>query len=156
MAVVVDMALLAHLDLSASPTERRSSQRRRLRLESNHGEAGTPVVIHDISEQGMLLESEGPLSAGEQIDVLIPESGPAKASVMWTSGRYFGCRFDPPIPTSAVSGALLRSPVRPSGEERQRALTEALAELRGLAREIEQITDRVDAAIDELKRRMPR
>ena len=137
--------------------ERRTARRRRLRPEAKGGHAGdAPVVVHDISENGMLLESDAELGAGEVLDVMIPEIGAARATVMWSSGPYFGCRFDKPISTAAVSGALLRSPRQAPGEERKRALLEALTELRSLAGMIEQITDRVDAAIEQLRARRPR
>lgn len=148
------MYMLAHLDPPLPTTDRRASRRRKLRLEAKGvGEGEAPVVIHDISEDGMLLESSAALAPGETIDVMIPETGAARATVMWNSGRYFGCKFDKSLSTAAVSGALLRSPAQPPSEERKRALLEALSELRSLANMIEQITDRVDCAIEQLRTR---
>jgi hypothetical protein len=104
----------------------------------------------------MLLESAAPLQIGERIDLVIPEAGPAEATIVWTSGHYFGCRFEQPLSTAAVSAALLRSP--DPGEEPggSRAVYAALVELRALARVIESITDQVDRAIDELTDRKTR
>ena len=98
----------------------------------------------------MLLESDAPLAVGEKLELVIPEAGPAKAAIIWNSGRYFGCRFEKPLASAAVSAALLRSPPSPSDEDRKRAIYNAVVELHSLANTVEQITDQVERAIDEI------
>jgi len=152
------MSLLAHLEPEKGKAERRSSRRRKLRLETDSGT--TPesrVIIHDLSEQGMLLESQAALAVGEKLDLVIPEAGSAAAAIVWSSGHYFGCRFEKALSNSAVSAALLRSPPSPSDEERKRAIYNAVGELHSLARTVEQITDQVERTIDEIsaKRKRP-
>ena len=148
------MPLFAHLDPEKGKAERRSSRRRKLRLEANPDAAsGSHVVIHDLSERGMLIESATPIAVGETLDLIIPEAGSAKAAVVWNSGLYFGCRFEKSLGGSAVSAALLRSPPSPSDEERKRAIYNAVVELHSLARTVEQITDQVDRTIDEINER---
>ena len=148
------MSLLAHLEPEKGKAERRSSRRRKLRLETDSGTTpGSRVVIHDLSERGMLLESDATLSVGEKLELVIPETGSATAAIVWTSGHYFGCRFEKPLTSSAVSAALLRSPPSPSDEERKRAIYNAVAELHSLARTVEQITDQVERTIDEMNQR---
>lgn len=144
------MSLLAHLEPERATSERRLSARRKLRLELEpQGSAGSRVVIHDLSEQGMLLETDARLADGETVDLVIPGAGSAEAAVIWNSGRYFGCRFENPLTSAAVSAALLRSP--PSlDEERKRAISNALAELQSLAKAVEQITDQVERAIGKI------
>lgn len=144
------MSLLAHLEPERATSERRLSARRKLRLELEpQGSAGSRVVIHDLSEQGMLLETDARLADGETVDLVIPGAGSAEAAVIWNSGRYFGCRFENPLTSAAVSAALLRSP--PSlDEERKRAIYNALAELQSLAKVVEQITDQVERAIGKI------
>lgn len=145
------MSLFAHLEPEKGKHERRSSRRRKLRLEV--GPAASPnsrVVVHDLSERGMLLESAAAVGVGETLDLVIPEAGSAKATIIWNSGHYFGCRFEKPLTSAAVSAALLRSPSSPSDEERKRAIYNAVAELHSLARQVEQITDQVDRAINEI------
>ena len=144
------MSLLAHLEPERATSERRLSARRKLRLELEpQGSAGSRVVIHDLSEQGMLLETDARLVDGETVDLVIPGAGSAQAAVIWNSGRYFGCRFENPLTSAAVSAALLRSP--PSlDEERKRAICNALAELQSLAKVVEQITDQVERAIGKI------
>lgn len=145
------MPLFAHLEPEKEKAERRSSRRRKLRLEANPAiPSESRVVIHDLSERGMLLESAEPMGVGETLDLVIPEAGSAKATIVWNSGLYFGCRFEKPLAGSAVSAALLRSPPSPSDEERKRAIYNAVAELHSLARQVEQITDQVDRAIGEI------
>ena len=151
------MSLLAHLEPEKGKAERRSSRRRKLRLEIDHQPpSGSQVIIHDLSERGMLLESDAALSVGDGLDLLIPEAGSAKASIIWSSGRYFGCKFEEPLASAAVSAALLRSPPSPSDEERKRAIYNAVAELHSLARTVEQITDQVERRIDEINARRRR
>jgi hypothetical protein len=145
------MPLFAHLEPEKVKAERRSSRRRKLRLEAGP-EAGSEsrVVVHDLSERGMLLESAAAVGVGETLDLVIPEAGSAKATIIWNSGHYFGCRFEKPLTSAAVSAALLRSPPSPTDEERKRAIYNAVAELHSLARQVEQITDQVDRAISEI------
>ena len=145
------MTLVAHLEPGKGKSERRSSQRRKLRLEARpKARIEDRVVIHDLSEQGMLLESDAPLAVGEKLELVIPEAGSAKAAIIWSSGRYFGCRFDKSLASAAVSAALLRSPPSPSDEDRKRAIYNAVVELHSLANTVEQITDQVERAIDEI------
>lgn len=91
---------------------RRGSARRKLRLDTVGKAAArgsTPVGIHDLSTSGMLIETSVDLAVGEAIEIELPRTGPQTAKVMWTSGRFYGCRFVEPIPPAAVSAALLRS-----------------------------------------------
>ena len=146
------MSLHARLDSSQRTNERRGARRRKLWLEAEGAgfAKGADVVIHDLSEEGMLLECAVSLNVGERLEVHIPEAGDTLAAVVWTSGKFFGCKFDDPLSSAAVSAALLRSPSPPSETERSTALYVALVELRALAKEIERITDRVDSAINRL------
>jgi hypothetical protein len=106
------MSVLAHID--ARPEQRgRTAVRRKLRVVAQGSRSlqpSTPVVIHDLSETGVLIETEAELLVGEQLDVRLPESGARAAKVVWNSGRYFGCQFRHPVSRAAVSAALLRSP----------------------------------------------
>ena len=143
------MSLVAHLEPERAVSERRSSARRKLRLELEpQGSAGSRVMIHDLSEQGMLLETDARLADGETVDLVIPEAGSATATIVWNSGRYFGCRFNNPLSGAAVSAALLRSP--PVHDERKRAIHDAVGELQSLAKVVEQIAGEVERAIGKI------
>ena len=149
------MSLVAHLEPERATSERRSSARRKLRLELEpQGSAGSRVMIHDLSEQGMLLETDARLADGETVDLVIPEAGSAAATIVWNSGRYFGCRFENPLTSAAVSAALLRSPP-PVDDERKRAIHDAVGELQSLAKVVDQIAGEVERAIGKIARNAP-
>ena len=96
------MSLRAQLEVEPKDGERRSSQRRRLRLEAEgtSSTAETKVTVHDLSEEGLLVESPIALSQGEILEVDIPGIGTVQAEVTWSSsGRFFGCRFREPNST---------------------------------------------------------
>lgn len=149
------MSLRAQLDLEPGKGERRSSRRRKLRLESEPiaAKAGqVSVVIHDLSEDGLLVETSSPLSIGEMIDVVLPEADSAQAEVAWTSGSFFGCRFLRPISTAAVSASLLRSP-GPIEQHSVEMVEKALQELEALSFAIKRVTKAVDHAIDRFTKK---
>ena len=93
---------------------RRYAVRRPLRLATILGDCESDATIHDLSVTGMLLETAEEVAVGDLFLVEIPHIGHVPATVVWNSGRFFGCKFDQPISAAAVSGALLRNPfVRP-------------------------------------------
>ena len=103
------MAVAARLE-TFSADERRSTTRRRLRLESALAASGDEVLIHDISTTGVLLETKAELEPFESLRFDLPEIGATQAVVVWNSGDYFGCEFTQPIQKAAISAALLRAP----------------------------------------------
>jgi hypothetical protein len=149
------MSLRAQLDTEPDKGERRSSRRRKLRLETEGASASssqTLVIIHDLSEEGLLVESPIPLVTGELLEVVIPEAGTAQAEVTWDGGRFYGCKFREPISTAAVSAALLRSPTSKS-ERNAEVVEKALIELEALSFAIKRVTKAVDQAIDRLNKK---
>ena len=148
------MAILAELSLEPESVERRRTARRQLRLVSEGiipTSTSARVVIRDLSTAGLLVESSAPLSVGEQMVVSLPEAGAVEATVMWDSGRYFGCKFRKPISEAAVSAAQLMSPAAPIEGDAE-VVSMALAELRALGTRIQHITEAVDRAIARLAR----
>jgi len=103
------MQTLARLERIES-RNRRSAPRRELSLGMVLPETGDEVVIHDLSATGMLIETGADLATFEQLQLDLPEVGQTVATVMWSSGCYFGCEFHKPIPKAAISAALLQSP----------------------------------------------
>jgi hypothetical protein len=73
-------------------------------------ETGDEAVIHDISATGMLIETSADLATFEQLQLELPEVGTRVATVIWSSGQYFGCEFHETIPQAAISAAVLQSP----------------------------------------------
>lgn len=105
------MVIEAHLERSR-PEERRGAPRRTLRFETVGGrESGDvlPVLVHNASSTGLLLECEAELSIGEGIDIDFPHAGVTPARVVWASGALYGCRFDDPISPGTLAAAELRS-----------------------------------------------
>ena len=97
----------------ADPAERRQSARWRVELivtaEQDAGRA--EVIIRNLSERGLMLESIRPLELGETLAVELPESEPVEARVVWAEGTSYGCEFTEEISSAAVSAALLRAPL---------------------------------------------
>jgi DNA-binding transcriptional regulator YiaG len=118
------MVIAAHFEQSPDEAGQAREPRRTLRLEAQglteSGDAA-PVLVHNISASGLLLESEVSLAAGERIDIDLPHAGATPARVIWASGSFFGCQFDAAISHAALSAAQLRGEApetarSPSGE----------------------------------------
>ncbi len=67
-------------------------------------------MIHDLSSGGILVETTSSLRKGVRLEVELPEAGATLATVVWSSGDYYGCQFDKPIPKAALSAARLLNP----------------------------------------------
>jgi hypothetical protein len=104
------MAVVARIE-SVAADDRRSENRRRIHLESALAGSGDEVLIHDISETGLLLETGSPLEPFETLHFNLPEAGATEAVVVWNSGHYFGCEFTRPLSKAAISAAMLRGPI---------------------------------------------
>jgi len=124
------MAIRAHLESpAAAGTEdgQRTAARRALLLETSGfagaGEAEAAeanVTIHNISEAGLLIETDLTLAEGEALAIDLPHAGVVGAVVVWRSERLHGCAFDAPISGAALAAAQLQGfapgvPTRPTG-----------------------------------------
>jgi DNA-binding XRE family transcriptional regulator len=108
------MAIAGRLENLAKPGSQRRDRRRTLQLEAQGALASgdaAEVTIHNVSETGLLIESDAALAPGETIDIDLPHAGVTAARVVWTSGRLFGCEFDTPISTAVLGAVQLRSAV---------------------------------------------
>ena len=146
------MSLVAHLEPGDATANRRTSARRTLRLQSlgtTASQAAADVTIHDLSLTGLLIETAASLAADERIDVDLPEAGLTVAQVVWSSGRFFGCRFKRPIPPAALSSAILKSPASGPPEDPDE-MAKALLELQTLRNQVRQMTDRIGEVINQL------
>lgn len=68
-------------------------------------------MVHNISESGLLIECDSPLAIDDRIDIDLPHAGTVSATLVWASGRMFGCQFDTAISSAALSAAQLQSAV---------------------------------------------
>jgi hypothetical protein len=148
------MTMQAHFEEPAKiGSERRRSVRRSLRLDAENKGArhGAPqVIIHDLSLTGVLIETSTPLASGETFEVNLPQAGSAEASVVWTSGEFYGCAFKEPISTAALSAALLRSPPREITPLSPTVAADLVAELRHITEQVEKIAAEVERTIGRL------
>lgn len=106
------MPIPAHFeDLPADPRRPRAA-RRQLRLESEGSTASgqtARVLIHNVSATGLLIESTVALTEAERIEIALPEVGTASAHVVWIDADFYGCRFDTPVPPTALTALELYS-----------------------------------------------
>ena len=92
--------------------DRRLAPRRELhlRLTTLSGQqTASNVTVLDLSSTGLLLQTSMHLAAGETLQINLPHAGFQAAEVVWTSGRFVGCRFTKRISSAAISAAQLRS-----------------------------------------------
>ncbi|RVQ65720.1 PilZ domain-containing protein [Croceicoccus ponticola] len=96
-----------------NPDERRWRVRRDVSLDipAEHAGAEHIATVHNLSENGLLLESTASLPLGSTISLDLPDLGGCSVEVVWQKAYLYGCRFHVPLPKSAVSAAVLRSPL---------------------------------------------
>ena len=99
------MPIAAHFD--EKPANKARAARRTLRLETEGalptGEAAR-VLVHNVSQTGMLLECGEAIEPGETIAVALPHAGTLEARIVWSSGDLHGCQFDAPVSPATLSG----------------------------------------------------
>ena len=107
-------ALLARVVTERKSGDARRSGRRalRLRVEASAAQDSAEALIHNLSEEGLLLETAISLQVGNRVDVELPRSRGATAIVMWTRDNLYGCKFQREISRATVSAALLLSPAK--------------------------------------------
>lgn len=109
------MPIPAHFEETQAADGQSRAMRRRLLLETHGALASgleTQVLVHNVSETGLLLETQEELEIDEAIDLDLPEAGTTRAHVMWASGRLYGCAFDIALSSATLSAAQLRSAVQ--------------------------------------------
>ncbi|KHK93254.1 helix-turn-helix domain-containing protein [Novosphingobium malaysiense] len=109
------MPISAHFEETMSSEGQPRANRRRLLLETQGAlESGVAakVLVHNVSETGLLLETDNELEIGDTIDVALPEAGTMRAHVAWASDRLYGCAFEAPLSPATLSAAQLRSAVQ--------------------------------------------
>jgi transcriptional regulator with XRE-family HTH domain len=146
------MTLRATLEPEGKRADKRSAPRKTLRLSASHRRAGRQagaVLVHDLSTEGMLIETVAGLAVGEAVTIELPRSGAHEAAVVWSSGHFYGCRFKQPLPAGTMSAALLKAfPADKRGLHEPLSdpapLSERLAALRGTRGwSMEQLGDRL-------------
>ena len=104
------MALQSREASFETSIDKRNFRRHRLILEvearDSRPTSGT-VTVYDISNTGLLIETNSSLSIGEMIEVQLPLVGFQTAEIVWTSGHLVGCKFSHALTQGAVSAARL-------------------------------------------------
>lgn len=106
------MAISAYFE--SSPKASARAQRRKLMLEVRGAHAAgsdVPVMVHNISATGLLIECDASLSIDDRIDIELPHAGVVSATLVWVSGHMFGCQFDTKLSPAALSAAQLQSAI---------------------------------------------
>lgn len=109
------MPISAHFEAIDASEGQDRAVRRRLLLETQGAlpsGAETRVLVHNVSETGLLIESDQELDIGETIGLSLPEAGSARARIVWASGTLYGCAFEAPLSPATLSAAQLRSAVQ--------------------------------------------
>jgi transcriptional regulator with XRE-family HTH domain len=105
------MVIKAHLDQPVTGDGQRAAARRALRLETSGFVAGAGeanVTIHNISAEGLLLETDLALAEGERLALDLPEAGAVGAVVVWRSEHLYGCAFEQALGPAALAAVQLQ------------------------------------------------
>ena len=90
--------------------DNRRQRRHKLLLEvearGSYAITGTVIVL-DISDTGLLIETQAELGVGEMIEVNLPQAGLMEAEIVWAGGQIYGCRFSQNLTPAAISAARL-------------------------------------------------
>ncbi|ARU17763.1 PilZ domain-containing protein [Croceicoccus marinus] len=81
-----------------------------IEVEARTGHDGSPAIVRNLSETGLLLETRASLEPNDILYIDLPISGECAAEIVWIDGVRHGCRFLAPIPKATVSAAELLSP----------------------------------------------
>ena len=96
--------------------ERRGALRWRVELILSAGPEHdlSPVVVRNLSEKGLMLQTEATLEVGEEIVVELPGAEDTRARVEWRQEFCYGCEFLVPISSAAVENT-----IRPAESKRR-------------------------------------
>ena len=90
--------------------DNRERRRHMLLLEvagGEHDTASDAVLVHDILDTGLLIETKSELGVGEIIEVNLPNVGILmEAEIMWAGGQIYGCKFTRELNPAAISAEL--------------------------------------------------
>ena len=65
-----------------------------------------PVLIVNLSPQGLMIRSDVPVGAGEWLRIQLPVVGEVQAAVRWALGGRIGCQLEKPIPANRYHAVL--------------------------------------------------
>ena len=98
--------LLAEIHQDSRRAERRTLS---LTTQVSSNEGAAKALIHDLSENGLMIETSAELNPGDSLFVDLPFVGMIEARVAWQKNSTYGCEFREAVSQATVSAALLRS-----------------------------------------------
>ena len=108
------MAIAATL-FDAAAADRRGASRRSIDRNSTMRDLtdGAPhtVLVHDLSCDGLQLETSLDLVLGSEVSIGLPGVGTRTVRVVRRDGALYGCRFAAPVSPALLSEAFAASPV---------------------------------------------
>lgn len=147
------MTIAAHFEDAAPEKDRRHAPRRALRLDV---EGQTPAAqaarasIQDLSRTGALIETSTRMAVGDCFELDLPHAGSVEASVVWNSGRFYGCQFRKQISPAALSAALLRARPNPADEVAHTS-AELANEVHDLNQQVQNMLADMDRALNRMR-----
>lgn len=106
------MRMFAHVMNADANVNRRRTARRALMLDAvAHTDADqtSEIIIHNLSQTGLLIESQAEFAVGEIFYLHLPEIGATPAQVRRKDQNSYGCEFLAPVAKVVISAALLKS-----------------------------------------------
>ena len=67
-----------------------------------------PVLVHNLSSSGMLLETSHALNIGDKVETVFAEAAVALGEITWTGVKLFGCQFDHSVAAELLEQAVSR------------------------------------------------
>lgn len=138
------------MEPTAELRNRRRSIRHPLQLKLKSSGFTAPdrhALLHNLSETGLLLETNSPLSIDEVLSIELPHVGSRQAQVVWTGGHFSGCSFLKPISPATISAALLKNPVPTRTPDASQASPEHPGQL---AMELRMLREQRRLSVEEL------
>jgi DNA-binding transcriptional regulator YiaG len=86
------------------------------------------VVVHNLSQGGLLVESDVELTVDDLIEIDLSEHERVRARVMWHSESFYGCRFETPISAAVLGAARLRAAPLAAEEAEQEDAADAASD----------------------------
>lgn len=66
------------------------------------GKAKARIRVLNLSQSGLMAEATVQLAPGERIEIVLDDSDPVPATMLWVDGRRFGAEFLVPLPFAAL------------------------------------------------------
>lgn len=110
------MAIPAYLEDQSGSASKRRKTSCDLKLQMNGArprKSNSPVLVHDVSTHGLLLETDLAVPPGVKIAIELPHAGTTTATVIWRSEKLLACQFDAPVSIGALGATELQSAVHP-------------------------------------------